>query len=263
MNLALASVKGAPGVSVAAYALARVAESEGHNVVLVEADPAGGDLAARLGVGLDSSLLSLAAEARRGISAEMVGSHLQPLTDRLAVLSAPASGAQAAAALEVLATPLPPALAQIDAETVVDVGRLYPGSPALALVNATDRAVVVLRPTLAQVATFRAGLEDLAGLNAELGVVLVEDTTSGPDSLSPDEMAEVISPWAKALGQLAWDPLGTRLLHGTGQGGRLRRSALWRSARALADGLGLTGVTDVPVAEADPTPTVAVIGVEA
>jgi MinD-like ATPase involved in chromosome partitioning or flagellar assembly len=61
--LALASAKGAPGVTTAAVALGAVWP---RRVLLVEGDPAGGDLAARFHLPPEPNLVSLGMVARRG-----------------------------------------------------------------------------------------------------------------------------------------------------------------------------------------------------
>ena len=69
--VALASVKGSPGVTTAATALA-AAWPTGRQVLLVEADPFGGDLAPRYGSTVTGGLASLFAAARRTLTPEAV-----------------------------------------------------------------------------------------------------------------------------------------------------------------------------------------------
>src|ERR1700716_52006 len=81
--IAIAADKGSPGVPTACVALAAVWP---RRVLLAETDPAGGDLvyrsAAAHGGVLDpnTGLLSLAATARRGLAAEQLWDHAQPLS---------------------------------------------------------------------------------------------------------------------------------------------------------------------------------------
>ena len=87
--IAIAADKGSPGVTTSALALAAVWP---RRVLLAETDPAGGDLVYRSraahGGTLDpnSGMLSLAATARRGLAAEQLWDHAQPLTGGLDVL---------------------------------------------------------------------------------------------------------------------------------------------------------------------------------
>jgi len=87
--IAIASDKGAPGVTTAALALAAVWP---RPVLLAECDPAGGDLVYRFpaadGGHLDPrrGVLSLAVVARRGMQPQQVGEHAQKLHGGLDVL---------------------------------------------------------------------------------------------------------------------------------------------------------------------------------
>ncbi len=108
MLIVLGSVKGSPGVSTFSLALAARWPGAAKRV-LVECDPAGGDLAARYDLALLPGLVSLAA-ARRGSGAatgadgESLWSHTQVLPGGLPVLVAPPGGEQARAALASHAT---------------------------------------------------------------------------------------------------------------------------------------------------------------
>src|SRR5687767_6736911 len=87
--IALAADKGSPGVTTAAVALSAVWP---RRVLLAEADQAGGDLvyrsAAAHGGPLDPNIgmLSVAATARRGLVAEQLWNHSQPISGGLDVL---------------------------------------------------------------------------------------------------------------------------------------------------------------------------------
>ncbi|HEV8165498.1 MAG TPA: hypothetical protein VGR74_13810, partial [Actinomycetota bacterium] len=74
--LALAAAKASPGVTTTAVALAATWPAE-RGVLLVEADPGGGDLAAWFGLAVEPGLVSLAA-ARRSTPPSVQG-HTQPL----------------------------------------------------------------------------------------------------------------------------------------------------------------------------------------
>src|SRR2546429_3663151 len=87
--VAIASDKGAPGVTTASVVLAAVWP---RPVLLAECDPAGGDLLYRFLAAdgrLDPGrgLLSLAVAARRGLRPEQVWEHTQTLRGGLAVLT--------------------------------------------------------------------------------------------------------------------------------------------------------------------------------
>src|SRR2546430_9063892 len=97
--VAVASDKGAPGVTTASVVLAAVWP---RPVLLAECDPAGGDLLYRFpaadGGRLDPGrgLLSLAVAARRGLRPEQVWEHTQTLRGGLAVLTGVSTAEQGA-----------------------------------------------------------------------------------------------------------------------------------------------------------------------
>jgi len=122
--VALASVKGSPGVTTAALALA-ARWPAGLRVLLVEADPFGGDLAPRYGATVTGGLASLFAAARRELTPEAVWDHVHELPGGLAVLYGLA-GVRQAAANENVWPAIATALAGLDADVVVDAGRLLP-----------------------------------------------------------------------------------------------------------------------------------------
>jgi len=237
MRLALVSLKGSPGVSVTAYSTARLLASGGRDAVLVEADPSGGDLAARLDLPLGDGILSLAAEARRGASAEMVGAHLVAFAEHLAVLPSPASSAQASAALEVVAAPLATALAGAATDVVIDLGRLGGVESSAVLMGATDVVGVVVQSSLTQAAFVSAAAEWLGDLTVPVALVVVDAPAVLAGQPGAEEIAALGAGWAAAVHTVAWDPRAVRLLYQPGGTGRLSRSPLWRSVGALTDSL--------------------------
>ena len=122
--IALASVKGSPGVTTAATALA-ASWPEGRQVLLVEADPFGGDLAPRYAMAPTGGLSSLFAAARRTLAPEDVWDHVDHLPGGLPVLFG-LGGMHQAVANEKAWPVVADALGALDADVVVDVGRLLP-----------------------------------------------------------------------------------------------------------------------------------------
>src|SRR5262245_11254484 len=99
--------------------------------VLVEADPAGGDLAARFGLRPAPGLTSAAAGAG-GEAAALLERHAQPLPGLgVPVLLSAASYVQASAAVRTAAEAALVETAGRAGTVLVDVGRLAAGSPAL------------------------------------------------------------------------------------------------------------------------------------
>ena len=223
------------GTTTAVMALANVWPSE-RRLLVAECDPAGGDLAPRYGLALEPGLMSLAAAARRGLSASTVAANTQSLPGGLAVLVAPPAAEQARAALSAIAGRLADAMrTEVDQDVLADCGRLDPGSPAQDLARSAALTVVVARATLEETAHVLARVNGLRALGAEVVVVLVEDEPrlGGQRPYRPEEVAEAVD--AEVVGTLAHDPKGAALLAGrTANSRALQRCALIRSARLVA-----------------------------
>lgn len=236
--MALGAVRSC-GVSTAALALAATWPAD-RRVLLVEADPAGGTLAAASGWPAEPGLVSLAAASRRRFDPAVVWEHCQVLPGGAAVLAGPASAERARGALGMLGG-LAGHLPSLDADVVVDCGRLDPGSPAIAVWEGADRQVLVARPRLADLhavaawtethATGREPADVRLERRGRVGLVVVGD---GP---YPDaEIAEVLD--VEVLCRLPWDPRGAAALVSVPASSRDARLApLVRAARSVADGL--------------------------
>ncbi|WP_439381576.1 carbon monoxide dehydrogenase maturation protein [Amycolatopsis lexingtonensis] len=145
MLIALASVKGSPGVTTFALALA-AGWPAGVRRVVVECDPAGGDLAQRFGLSVSPGLLSLAAVARQPVDPDVVWNHTQPLAGSLQAMPGPPGGQQARAALGTLTSPSSPLYSAARGPAVAmftDCGRLDPGSPAEAVIRQADVLLLI------------------------------------------------------------------------------------------------------------------------
>lgn len=257
--IALGSLRSSPGVTTAALALA--ATWPASRAVVLEADPDGGVLAARLGVPAALADLAAAARARTpagrtpagrggderlpvdGDPVPSVDATPEAAADPLAVATpvhglapvvAAAPGAAATGtALRAAGAGLPAELACAGVDVLADVGRLRPDTPAAAIVAAASLVVVVARPSVEELAPLAAARPHLATL--PVGLVLV-----GTGPYRPAEVGGALD--VDVLGTLPHDPRAAAAL----AGGRLpRRSALARAAAALAAHLSarLEGVT--------------------
>ncbi len=232
--LAFASVRSC-GVTTLAVALTATwpggPDSSEHRVLLAELDPAGGTLAAASGWSPEPGLVSLAAAARRGGDPDLVWEHCQRLPGGAAVLAGPTAGEQARNALGMLAGVIG-RLGELDADVLIDCGRLDHGSPDLGAMATADRVVLVARPRLADLHALATWAETHLLDGGKPGVVLVGD---GP---YPDhEIAEALG--IEVLARLPWDPDGAAGLVSVPASARqLRMSSLVRAARSLADSLG-------------------------
>ncbi len=235
------------GVTTLALGLAATwpsrSDSGGRRVLLVEADPAGGTLAAASGWPPEPSLVSLAAAARRGGDPALVWEHCQQLPGGAEVLAAPALGEQARSAVGMLGSLLG-RLGELEADVLVDCGRLDPGSPALSLWERADTALLAARPRLADLQALASWLEGRPDVRA-LGVVMVGD---GP--YTDGEITEALG--LPLLCRLPWDPDAVEALTAVAASARqLRLAPLVRSVRTLADRL-VDRERTAPIAESDP-----------
>jgi hypothetical protein len=231
--LAFASIRSC-GVTTAAMALAATwptgPDSNENRVLLAELDPAGGTLAAASGWPSEPSLVSLAAAARRGGDPDLIWQHCQSLPGGPPVLAGPTSAEQARSAVGMLAG-LVSRLGELDADVLVDCGRLDPGSPGRSQLEEADRALLVARPRLADLhalATW-AGARPLDGGNLRLVLV-------GEGPYPDNEVEEALG--IEVLARLPWDSDGAAALVSVPASARgLRMSPLVRAARSLADRL--------------------------
>ncbi|MEV8609532.1 carbon monoxide dehydrogenase maturation protein [Amycolatopsis sp. NPDC051373] len=248
MLVALCSVKGSPGVTTLAVALARHwPNAESTRRLVVEVDPSGGDLAARCGVPATPGLVSLAAVARRTADPAVVWEHTYPLPGGARMLVAPPGGVHARAAMHTLAMASGGAILRGVARdpwavVLADCGRVDPGSPAEALARGADVLLLLTRVGAEDLAHAAARLGELARWTPRPGLVLV-----GEGYPTVDVERDLGVP---AIGRIPHDPAAATILSGPS---RLRRGAgaLDRQAAVLARALA-TRATPSPAAP--PTP---------
>ena len=178
------------GVSTLSLALAATWPAD-RRVLLMEADPAGGTLAAASGWPAEPGLVTLAAASRRRFDPAAVWEHCQLLPDGTAVLAGPASAEEASSALGLLG-PLLSRVGDLDADVVVDCGRLDPGSAALALWEGAERSVLVARPRIADLQAVATWLERRLMSVGRLGLVTVGDGPYPDEEIAVALGAEVL-----------------------------------------------------------------------
>ena len=223
--VALGSVRSC-GVTTLALALAATWPKD-RRVLLVEADPAGGTLAAASGWPSEPSLVTLAAAARHAFDPGLVWEHCQELPCGVAVLVGPASADQARSALGMLAG-LSNHLGTLDADVLVDCGRLDPRAPGLGVFEGADRVVLAARPRLADLHALATWSEANPFDAGRVALVLMGD---GP--YLDAEIAEALG--IEVLGRLPWDPDAAGVLVSVPASAReVRLSPLVRAARSLA-----------------------------
>ncbi|HEY5987803.1 MAG TPA: hypothetical protein VIV12_15725, partial [Streptosporangiaceae bacterium] len=259
--IGLAADKGAPGVTTSALVLAAVWP---RPVLLAECDPAGGDLGYWLpaadGSPLDPhrGLLSLAVATRRGAQPQQVWEHTQKLRGGLDVLTG-VTTAEQAAGLEPLWGSVGSALSRLpQADVIADCGRLGPDGRHYDLLAHAAAIVLITRDSLGEVVRLR---ERIAALSAALarreragvpvGAVVISGRKEFHSALV--EVRQALGRGAaEVIGGLAFEPVSAAQLHGE-WGGKLDRSLLVRTARAVASQLAAAG-SSVPPAEPPPVP---------
>ena len=243
--VAVGSIKGAGGVTTTAivYAAATAAAGGGP-VTVVEADPSGGSLLGwcgqlDAGFGLYEAVFDrargVAGVAQRLGDIEVVVAQGDPF--RISVALGRPRGWQ-------------PILTEVDGVVVVDVGRLYPGSPAAGIVGIADVVVLVSPPEPGPLAATlewagRGGQfhADDTALDADrVKVVTVDVTARSRQRVDPNMLArEHLG--GGYVGHLPFDDQAVDLLYrGASLGHRsLRRTSLAGAAAGVAAAVGDAG----------------------
>jgi len=231
--IALTSVKGSPGVTSLATALA--ATWPGYDdspVLLIEADPAGGVLGPRHGLTAEPSLASYMADARRGFDPAIAAANSQEIAPRVRALIGPVDPAIAERSLSWGGTALADGLrARPHLPVVADVGRLDAVSPAMPLAQAADETLLIMKPSLehAAIAVHRA--RAFADLGCRVSVVCV--------GTGPDDPGDVAHALGIGLAAVIPDVVNADdILRSCYDGNRRsRRTLLWRSITSLSENL--------------------------
>ncbi|WP_210717693.1 chromosome partitioning protein [Amycolatopsis acididurans] len=228
MLIGVCSVKGSPGVTTAALALAACWPV--GDPLVIEADPAGGDLTARHRLAATPGLVSLAAAARRQSGPDLLAEHSQRLPGGLRVVPGPVAAEQARAALSVLTTrgvrAVRAAAGLPDAAVLVDVGRVDASSPALPLLRGADSVLVMARPHADELSHVATLLGEVPTWTRTPGLVLIGD---GYDRTEVEHELRV-----PVMGTLPDDRPGAAVLCGQGRGRTPDRSPLGRAAGRVA-----------------------------
>lgn len=254
--IALGSVKGSPGVTTTCLALA-AGWPAGRRLV-IEADPAGGDLGPWLGLPPAPGLTGLAAAARHDHSSDVAWQHAQKLAGGLSVVISPAGTEQASACLAALAgngSPVFTALKGAADTVIADCGRLDPGSPALAIAAGADVTLVMVRPRVSDLSHLALRTGALLRAGARLALLLAPDAGRGPAEASypAGEIAATLDIPVQA--SVPADPRGAAdLVTSRGEIHKIRRAPLARAAASLAAALAAETGQHSPSPPAAPGP---------
>jgi MinD-like ATPase involved in chromosome partitioning or flagellar assembly len=245
--VAIGSLHGSPGATTLAIALAGHAATSGSSALVVEADPDGGTMAARLDLRLQPSFTDLAGAARSGIEPEHIWRFAQSLGGGLGAIIAHPSPDQMVAALRASGGHVGSSLPALEATVTVDLGRLRPSSPSLALAAGASRTVIVVRPELAEIMAVLHRVDALRS-TGPLGLVLVGETPYGRRQVAEVTGLEVLGVVPDDAKAVRADPYAV---------GRARR-ATWPAAIAeLCETLELGGAAPAqpPAVAVEPATT--------
>lgn len=230
--------KGSPGASTLALLLAATYPTR---PLLVEADPAGGDLAQRLFAAtgrthpVGANLLALASDSRKG-------AHARTVAERAAVTSLGVplveglSNADQQAGLAPLWPSLVAALSASENDVIVDLGRVSATHPGLAVAASAHHILIAVRPHLEELLRLRDRLHHLltvAGGDTERFVVVVvsPDTDGRRDQ---DAASQVLANAGLSTVRVGWIPFAPKEVAALFAGQSNRRGYLWRSAATLS-----------------------------
>ncbi len=231
--VALTGLKGSPGVTTLATALAATwPRQDDSPILLIEADPAGGVLGPRHHISAEPSLASYMADARRGFDPAIAAGNSQELVPGVRALIGPVDPAVAERSLSWGASALADGLvARPHLPVVVDLGRLDAVSPAAPLAQAATETLLVIRPSLEQAAIGVHRARSLIELGCRVGLVCVG---TGPDD--PGDVAHAMG--IGLAGVIPEADNAAAILRDAYAGKRrARRTLLWQSINALSEGV--------------------------
>ncbi|MEK7424338.1 MAG: hypothetical protein AAB131_10920 [Actinomycetota bacterium] len=241
MIVTVGSIRGAPGATSWALLLAAAwpAEFDEQRVVL-EADPAGGVIGARYGLGVEPGALRLVTSMRRnGTTGIDVDSSARIIEPGLLVLPGPESGEQARPVWVDSATDIARRLTVDERAWIVDIGRSDETNPSVAFARHSKLTVLVVgcRPEdLVQVPARVAALHRHGGRVAVIVSARCEFTPADVESFSGADAVWVVDPRSDLIEEVG-SLLGAR---------RARRSWLWRQSLDVAAGVAQLAHAPLP-----------------
>ncbi len=232
MIVTVGSIRGAPGATSWALLLAAAWPSEFDEPrVVLEADPAGGVIGARYGLGVEPGALRLVTSMRRNGTSDIdVESAARVIEPGLLIVPGAEVGEQARPVWADSAIDIARRLTVDDRIWLVDIGRTDETNPSIAFAHHSKLTVVVVsgRPEdLVQLPTRVASLLRNGG---RVGVIVsahCDYAAAEVQAFSGADAAWVVDPRADLI-----EEVGTVL-----SGRRARRSWLWRQSLDVAAGV--------------------------
>ena len=245
-------VKSRSGSTTTAVGLAALLPAAARAVV-VECDPAGGDLTLRHALRSASpGLVELATATRTGVATgldrhggDVLSRYAQPvrLGDRtVEVILAPSGGAQTRVALSVLSRPGHGALTRADRTVIADCGRLDFASPTWSLLGMADVVVVLTRGRVEELGHLREHVGELVRqVTGRLVVMLVAGGPYGAGDVEAylhrhlTDALELPADGVEVRELLPYDEQAAAVLDGSRRAARRwRRRPLMRALEQLA-----------------------------
>jgi hypothetical protein len=228
-----AGVHGAPGVTTLALA-AMTGWGGSRPRLLVEADPAGGVLAARFDerLRLDRTLADLAAGVRDGWTDRTIEQCAREVWPGHPVVVAAPSPELVTGTLRSRGDQIASALAGAPVDVFADLGRLQVESPAMALARRSVVTVIVTRDRLEDLSLVTPTARSLRAAGLALGLVVIRShrhVIASPVGVAQFEDAA----GAPVMGVLPWAPRPAGVFSGNANTGRWAQSTWWRAIRAL------------------------------
>lgn len=233
--ITVVSAKHAPGATTSALVLAAAADPLTAPIVL-EGDPAGGDLAARAGTLFDPGMATLFEHTRNGGAAEELGLHAHVLPTGVRLVVGSVDPEKVSRYADDAAAVLAPLLQRAGVLAVVDAGRW--GSVAGAAWAArSDLVVVAMRPTVDGAEHVVARLPSLRRVARAVRPLAI-----GDDPLRPADVADILG---CPVSFLPSEPATAQAV-GEGRIGldALRVTRLFAAAERVLSEISVTG--DVP-----------------
>ena len=227
-TVAIASIKGAPGVTTLSCLLAATWPDR-DRVFVAECDPSGGDLAARFSLSSRHGWVTLAASIRRQGLGGSLAEHLQVIPGGLRILVGSREHEGTSPRLAQMFASDPLRFSDGPWDVIVDLGRLLPDSAGQAAwLQVADTILIVLRPDIASTLHINGYADGrLGGIRDQVQLV-----TMGP-GYPVDEIERFVS--LPVVAQLPWDTKVAQQLAGQRSASHhLRRSSLIGRAARLA-----------------------------
>ena len=231
MIVAVGSIRGAPGATSWALLLGAAWPREfSERRVVLEADPAGGVVGARYGMGVEPGAVRLVTGLRRnGTGRVALDDVARELSDGLFVVPGPESGETARPVWTEGATAVARQLERDPGNWITDVGRTDESNPSLVFVDRSALTIVVVGARQEDLVQLPARVASLRHRGSAVAVIVSGRCTFGADEIR--EFCRADEVWVVPVRDDLVEEVG-RLL----AGGRARRSWLWRHALDVAAG---------------------------